>query len=79
VGLLGRGINPSQGRYLYTEQHERDASSGIRTTTPAFERAKTVYALDLAATMIGKYMSLADTNKALVKTVLDMQDQLFFL
>jgi hypothetical protein len=22
VGLLGRGISPSQGRYLYTEQHK---------------------------------------------------------
>jgi hypothetical protein len=23
VGLLGRGISPSQGRYLHTEQHKR--------------------------------------------------------
>jgi hypothetical protein len=23
VGLLGRGINPSQGRYLHTEQHKQ--------------------------------------------------------
>jgi hypothetical protein len=28
--------------------------SGIRTHDPAFERAKTVHALDLAATVIGK-------------------------
>jgi hypothetical protein len=39
VGLLGRGISPSQGRYLHTEQHKHrinahtdiHASSGIRT------------------------------------------------
>jgi hypothetical protein len=40
VGLLGRGISPSQGRYLHTEQHKHrinahntdiHASSGIQT------------------------------------------------
>jgi hypothetical protein len=43
VGLLGRGISPSQGLYLYTEQHKHKinthntgihASSGIRTHDP---------------------------------------------
>jgi hypothetical protein len=43
VGLLGRGISPSQGRYLHTEQHKRrinahntdiHALSGIRTHDP---------------------------------------------
>jgi hypothetical protein len=24
VGLLGRGISPSQGRYLHTEQHKQE-------------------------------------------------------
>jgi hypothetical protein len=43
VGFLGRGISPSQGRYLHTEQ----------PTIPAFERAKTVHALDCVATVIG--------------------------
>jgi hypothetical protein len=38
VGLLGRGISPSQGRYLHTEQHKhRDihALSGIRAHDPS--------------------------------------------
>jgi hypothetical protein len=40
VGLLGRGIRLSQGRYLHTEQHKQNkrtdihASSGIRTHDP---------------------------------------------
>jgi hypothetical protein len=53
VGLLEREISQSQGRYLHTEQH-RDihASSGIRTHDPVLERAKTIHALDRAATVI---------------------------
>jgi hypothetical protein len=37
VGLLGRGISPSQGRYLHTEQTHTDihASSGIGTHDPS--------------------------------------------
>jgi hypothetical protein len=38
VGLLGRGISPSQDRYLHTGQHkhtEIHASSGIRTYDPS--------------------------------------------
>jgi hypothetical protein len=43
VGLLGRVMNPSQGRYLHTEQHKNrinaqtdiHASSGIRTHDPS--------------------------------------------
>jgi hypothetical protein len=61
VGLLGRGINPSQGRYLHTGQHKhknkRTQTSmpqvGSEPTIPVFERAKTVHALDRAATVIG--------------------------
>jgi hypothetical protein len=48
VGLLGRGISPSQGRYLHTEEHKHRKKthtdihtlSGIRTydpSVPAFE------------------------------------------
>jgi hypothetical protein len=54
VGLLGRGISPTQGLYLHrTTQHKKTrthihASSGIRTTIPMFERPKTVRALDRA-------------------------------
>jgi hypothetical protein len=42
VGLLGRGISPSQGRYLHIEQHNTKwthtdihASSGFRTHDPS--------------------------------------------
>jgi hypothetical protein len=44
VGLLGRGISPSQGRYIHTEQHKHrinahntdiHALSGIRTHNPS--------------------------------------------
>jgi hypothetical protein len=44
VGLLGRGISPSQGRYLHTEQHKNrinahntdiHALSGVRTHDPS--------------------------------------------
>jgi hypothetical protein len=36
VGLLGRGISPSQGRYLHTGQHtDIHALSGIRTHDPS--------------------------------------------
>jgi hypothetical protein len=42
VGLLGRGISPSQGRYLHTGQHKPEYthryihfSSGIRTHYPS--------------------------------------------
>jgi hypothetical protein len=41
VGLLGRGISPSQGRYLHTEQHKDiHALSGIRTHDPSVRAGK---------------------------------------
>jgi hypothetical protein len=59
VGLLGRGISPSQGRYLNTEQHKQNEHTLIsmprvrfEPTIPVFERAKTVHALDRAAIVI---------------------------
>jgi hypothetical protein len=43
VGLLGRGISPSQGCYLHTEQHKQNKRSqtpmprvGFETTIPDF-------------------------------------------
>jgi hypothetical protein len=57
---LGRGISPSHGRYLQTEQHKQNKRTqismprvGIEPTSLAFERAKTFQALDRAATVIG--------------------------
>jgi hypothetical protein len=55
VGLLGRVISPSQGRYLNTGRHKHRINSythqtslpwvGFEPTIPASERAKTVHAL----------------------------------
>jgi hypothetical protein len=57
VELFGRVISPSQGRYLTQTQNKRKQSSmprvGSEPTVPAFERSKTVYALDRAAIVIG--------------------------
>jgi hypothetical protein len=50
-------ISPSQGHYLTQTQNKQKLTSmprvGFEPTIPAFERAKTVHALDLAATVIG--------------------------
>jgi hypothetical protein len=58
VGLLGRGISPSQSRYIYIEQHKHRSMPrvGFEPTIPASEQAKTVHALDRAATVIVSYM-----------------------
>jgi predicted HAD superfamily hydrolase len=62
VGLLLRGISPSQGIYLYIEQHKHRINAdihhlylqvGFEPTTPVFERAKIVHALNSVATVIG--------------------------
>jgi hypothetical protein len=63
VGLLGRVISSSHGLYLNTGQHKHRINTythqtsmscvGFETTIPAFERAKTVHAPDLTATVTG--------------------------
>jgi hypothetical protein len=60
VGLLWRGISPSQDRYLHRKtrtQNKRKQISvprvGFEPTTLAFERTKTVHALDRTCTVIG--------------------------
>jgi hypothetical protein len=60
VGHLERGISPSQGRYLHTGQHKHNKRTQtfmrqvrFEPAIPVFERAKTVHALDRAATVIG--------------------------
>jgi hypothetical protein len=59
VALLGRGMSPSQGRYLHTTQtqNKRTQTSmplvGFEATNSVLERAKTVHALDRSATVIG--------------------------
>jgi hypothetical protein len=61
VGLLGRRASPSQGRYLHTEQHKHRINTqtsmprvGFEPVILVFKRAKTVHALDRAATVLGK-------------------------
>jgi hypothetical protein len=57
VGLLGRVISPSQGRYLTRTQSTHKQTSiprvGFEPMIPVFEREKAVHALDRAATVIG--------------------------
>jgi hypothetical protein len=60
VGLLGRGISPTQGRYLRRTtqaQNKRRQTSmpsvGVEPTIPVSERAKIFHALDRAATVVG--------------------------
>jgi hypothetical protein len=56
-GLLGQGINPSQGRYLHKQNKYRQTSMpwvGFKPTIPVFERGKTVHALDHVTTVIGQ-------------------------
>jgi hypothetical protein len=60
VGLLGRVISASQGRYVYrTTQIQNKCRKipksqvGFERTIPVFERVKTVHALDHAAAGIG--------------------------
>jgi hypothetical protein len=62
VGLLGRGMSPSQGRYLRIEQHKHRKNTqtsmprvGFELMIQVFERTKTVHALERAATEIGNY------------------------
>jgi hypothetical protein len=50
-----------QGRYLHTGQHKQNKRTQVfmprvefEPTIPVFERAKTVHALDRAATVIGR-------------------------
>jgi hypothetical protein len=61
VGLLGRGISPSQGRYIHTGQQKHrinehtdiHALSGIRTHDSSVRPSENSSPLDRAATVIG--------------------------
>jgi hypothetical protein len=49
VGILGRGISLSQGRYLYKQNKHRQTSMtlvGFEPTIPAFGKTKTFHTLD---------------------------------
>jgi hypothetical protein len=61
VGLFGREIIPSQGRYLHTEQHKRRINTHIHPClkrdsnqrSQCLRRRRQVHALDRVATVIG--------------------------
>jgi hypothetical protein len=65
VGPLGQVMSPSQGRYLTQTQNKHTQTSmprvGFETTIPEFKRAKTVHALDRAATVIGGMLRKEDS------------------
>jgi hypothetical protein len=64
--LLGRVISPSQGFYLNTGQHKHRINAytyqpsmpsvRFESTIPASKQAKTVHALDRAATVTGRFV-----------------------
>jgi hypothetical protein len=58
VGLLGRVISPSQGRYRKQTKNKHKQISmpwlGFEPAVPVFERAKTIHASGRAATVIGQ-------------------------
>jgi hypothetical protein len=85
VGLLGREIRPSQGRYLHVEQHKQNKRTqtsmprvGFKTTIPVFEGAKTVHALGHAATVIGNQLELLSVTRVILlpSHVLNVQAEL---
>jgi hypothetical protein len=60
AGFFGRGISPSQGRYLHrTTRHKKERRRistvrvGLEPTTPVFEGAKASRISDNTATLIG--------------------------
>jgi hypothetical protein len=65
VGLLGRAISQSHGRYLSKGQHKQNKRTqtsmsqvGFEPTIPAFELAKTVLALECVATVIDLHIAI---------------------
>jgi hypothetical protein len=70
VGLLGRVIGPSQGRYLHRGQHKHrlnahtdiHALSGIRIHDPSVRASEDSSSLDLACTVIGLGIKCPDTS-----------------
>jgi len=71
VGLLGRGISPTQVLYLHrTTQHMKKRGhtsmprAGFETAIPAFDWPKTVLALDRAAIGTGTFFYV--TRKSII-------------
>jgi hypothetical protein len=66
-------ISPSQGRYLTQTQNKYEQTAmpriGFDPMIPAFKWAKTVHALDRAATVIGrlKYKYVPEIGQVFIK------------
>jgi hypothetical protein len=79
VGLLGRVINPSQGRYLNPGQHKNrinayrhpylEWDSNLRSQRP---REKTIHALYSAATVTGDDKYTSERNKRKCYSEIDL-------
>jgi hypothetical protein len=70
-------MRPSQGRYLHSTTQTQNIlrqtsmpSAGFEPTIPAFDWAKTVHALERAATVIG---TLSVTCNVIIKDICDTQ------
>jgi hypothetical protein len=80
VGLLGRGISPSQVRYLHTEHkhrinaHDIHVSSGILTHDPSVRAVEDSSCLNTARPLRSAKINLYMT-KTLIKTVAVCQKQ----
>jgi hypothetical protein len=83
VGLIGRVNSPSQGRYLTQTQNTQKQTSmprvGYEPTIPAFERAKTVHALDLTATVIGLTLNSVNSSAPSDISMSDLRQQTLYL
>jgi hypothetical protein len=82
VGLLGRVISPPQGRHKNRINANTDthALNGIRTHDPSVERAKTVRALERAATVVGLqfcYFMLISLSLTLISWVFYAMQQTY--
>jgi hypothetical protein len=69
---LGRGISPSQGRYLHAGQHKQNKRTqtlmsrvGFENKIPVFERTKIVHALDCTGTVIGVRLRISERTYTL--------------
>jgi hypothetical protein len=86
VGLLGRVMSPSQGRYLHTGQHKHRINAythqismlcvGFEPTIPATERAKTGRTSDRAATVTGSLPLHLQTPLQLKNAIITEEKQL---
>jgi hypothetical protein len=71
VGLLGRRLSPSQGRYLNTAQHKENKRTqtsmpqvGFEPPIPVFMQAKTVHTV---TDFLSEFLGSASVNTAIIQ------------